>query len=277
MTRVAIVGTSQVAALKGAWDAIGADHPRHQVSFFAVPMPTYRKLRLNDRLVFGLTEAQTRKYPKAARVIRHINRATAIDLSGMDRVILCGHNWPQVAAAALAAGFDIDGVREAGSPRLMSRQAFDAICAELAEQTLPDPVWRDWSGPPIAMQALPLPAESCLASGDHRFASWRTISARPAGSDAVFDLVLDAYEAALRRVGIAFLRQPAETRRRSGLTAAEHSRGSRRLGGKTVPHPDTDHWHMNAGYGAICFAAIFAWLNATTAGAPRPDLLTPTA
>jgi hypothetical protein len=268
--RVAIVGTSQVAALKEAWDAIGAHHPRHQVSFFAVPMPTYRKLRLNNRLVFGLPEAQMRKHPKAASVVRRINRATAIDLSGMDRVILCGHNWPQVAAAALAAGFDIDGVREAGSPQFMSRQAFDAICADLAEQTLPDPVWRDWSGPPIAMQALALPAESCLANGDRRFASWRAISARPAGSDAVFDLVLDAYEVALRRVGIAFLRQPAETRVPSGLTAAEHSCGSRRLGEEVVPHPNTDAWHMNAGYGAICFAAIFAWLDETTAGAPAP-------
>jgi hypothetical protein len=270
VTRVAIVGTSQVAALKGAWDAIAAQHPRHQVSFFAVPMPTYRKLRLNDRLVFGLPEAQVRKHPKAASVVRRINRATAIDLSGVDRVILCGHNWPQVAAAALAAGFDIEGVREAGSPQLMSRPAFDAICADLAERTLPDPIWRNWSGPPIAMQALALPAESCLASRDRRFTSWRVINTRPAGSDAVFDLVLDAYEGALRRVGIAFLRQPSETRLPFGLTAAEHSRGSRRLGEEVVPHPDTDAWHMNAGYGVICFAAIFAWLDATTAAAPVP-------
>ena len=268
MTHIAIVGTSQVAALKQAWDAIGGRYPHHQISFFAVPMPLYRKLRLNDRLVFGLPAGKVRKHPRAASVVRQINRTIAVDLSGMDRVILCGHNWPQVAAAALAADFDIDSVRDAGSPQLMSRQAFDAICVDLAEQSLPDPVWRSWSGPPIAMQALPLPAESCLASRDRRFASWRAIHARPQGSDAVFDLVLDAYEAALGRVGIAFLRQPAKTRRRCGLTALEHSRGSHRLGEELQPHPETDHWHMNAGYGAMCFATIFAWLGETTAAAP---------
>jgi hypothetical protein len=269
MVRLVIVGNSHVGALKDAWDAAGASHPRHEISFFAAPEPHFKKLRLNKHLTFGLPQNILQRDPLAVDVLTRVNGRTSIDLTAADKVLLHGLAWPLDDVVQLMADFDIDDLRDVGCSRRMSRSAFDAVCVDLANNAMPEPAWRNWAGPPIVLLARAAPAETCLANDDARYQPWRAIKEKPAGSRAVIDAFLDAYEAALGRSAITLVRQPFETLLPIGMTAASYSRNSLRLY-QRVPHPDDDPIHMNADYGALCLAAIFAWLDTYETVSPVP-------
>jgi hypothetical protein len=204
----------------------------------------------------GLDSAAARS--KAAEAAERVNGAAAIDLCGMDAVVLYGGAFPHQQLAEVMATFDVDGYRAAGAARRLSRPAFEAVCDDLAQASLPDRRWLGAEIPRIAAFLRPLPARNAAASGFPTYAGWHTVAARPDGARAMLERLFSALAACHTRHRIDFLRQLPETLDVTGLTVDVYSRGSRRLAGDE-PHRKRDFAHMNARYGALCLQQILDW------------------
>lgn len=257
MTRLAIIGNSHVGAIKRAWDV--APRPEGiELAFFALPQIHLRQFRLNRKLLRFAAGPDASAREDFMRMVTQVNGAPSIDLGGFDAVMLYGGTTLQAEIVRLMNDYDIDGLRAAGAPRRMSRPAFDAVLAGLAEISLPRPFWRGTRIPRFAVFPRPIPSAGATTSDSPHFSGWARIAARPDGAREIFDLHFAAMAAAHARKGIDFLRQPAATLEPNGLTNAIFTKGSTRLRANR-PHPATDFGHMNARYGALCLERIFDW------------------
>lgn len=257
MTRLAVIGNSHVAAFREGWALVAAEHPGTTLAFFALPNAHLGRLALDAERRLSLPEASEARLREAAMAI---NGRLSIELGSADHVLWVGYYWPFEALAKLTAEFSIDGLRETGgAPRALSRPAFDAVCDGLAEAVLPGAAWRGWVAPGLTVNARALPAETCLGDARPALRYWRAAARAPEGVGAVAGTFLDRFERQLGAQGIGLLRQPQETLAASGLTAAGFSRGSHRLMSGAA-HPESDHLHMNARYGALCLRRLLARL-----------------
>lgn len=255
MTRLAIIGNSHVAAFREGWTLIEREHPGTRIEFFALPNAHLGRLSLDANKRLGLAETGEARLRELTIAV---NGRLTIDLGASDHVLWVGYYWPFEALSKLMAEFSIDGLRESPrAPRALSRPAFDAVCDGLAEAVLPGEGWRGWRAPRLTLNVRALPAESCLGDARPAFRYWRAAAQHPEGAGAVAAAFLDRFKQALVGHGIGLLRQPEETLAASGLTATDYSRGSHRLMGG-LPHPDSDHVHMNARYGALCLRRLLA-------------------
>lgn len=262
MSKIIVVGNSHVAAIKHAWNALPTSERRHDVRFFAAHGPHFGKLALTPALQFGLTRRRAIAEPDVAKRVREINGAPRIDLSRADLVVWAGYLWPLTPLARLMAQFDVDGLREAGSACRLSREAFDAICADFAGSRIPRERWRNWTGPKLILHMRPLPVEDCLEATNPVYSPWQRIVPAPTGAQAVLNAFLDCFEATVAPLGIEVLRQPAESQSPSGLTKREYSR--------EFPGKPREYNHMNPRYGTLSLAAILARADALRAGAAAP-------
>lgn len=255
MSRTILIGNSHTAALKAAWDDGAGKFPGEEVIFFAAPGLTFRLLRLSGDRVFGLSREAAAADAASRDTVERINGRMNIDLTSGDAVVWAGYQWPQHTIAKLLAGFDIDGLREIGAARRLSRPAFDALIDELAADILPGPEWRGWPAPPLAIALKPLP--SALITRNRPKGPWATLAKRPEGTPEAFAIFFARLAARLGEMGIELVTPPQAALLPSCLTRAEFSRDSRRLR-HDEPHPDTDSTHMNSQYGALWFEHYFA-------------------
>jgi hypothetical protein len=269
--RIIIIGNSHVGALKLGWDLCAGDYPGTEVTFFAVPGSNFAEMRLGPGRRFGLPDGIDPESPALKSTLK-VNGATAIDLSAADHVVWAGYEWRQSVLASLLVDHDIDGIREAGAGSLMSRAAFDAVCAAMAANMVPGRAWHDWTAPDLYILARPVPSEDCLQvqEGGKR-GRWH----RALRDGTPFGPALDAYFDAAARVfadrGIVLMRPPVSVRAPSGFTQAHFSRGSIRLGNRR-PHPDEDLQHMNAAYGVTCLRILFEAFDHRSQPAAQPRM-----
>lgn len=262
MTRIVIIGNSHVAALKVGWDEIAAEHPDLDVDFFTAPGRWFRRFRLSEGLRFGLTPEQVAQ-PDA--ILDPSGRAF-IELSEADCVVWAGYHWPYDAVADLLCEYDVDGLRETKASQILSRPAFDAFCASIAEPLVPPPEWRDWRKPQLIVLPAPLRSEDCLKNRSGRFRRFHVLAGKSAGAREAFLAFWDDLAAVLARHGIGLVTQPPETMLPSGLTELRFTRGARRI---LVPDAESeDVTHMNGEYGKLQLRAIFARLAPPAALAP---------
>ncbi|TPE48493.1 hypothetical protein [Amaricoccus solimangrovi] len=267
MTHALILGNSHTVPLRHAWSALGEEHPRHRISFFAVPMPFFRFLRLNGRR-FGAPTGRGER-PRITEMAERLNGRADVDLSEFDLILLVGFVDRFKALSELMLGCDVDGLREVGAQSRLSPSAFQAICRTIAEGVLPVKFLARLSAGPVAVLEKSRPAETCVGSEDPRYRGWRGLAPDPRGIAAVLGAYSDVLASVLAERDISLIRQPGETIQPNGLTAARFSQGSINLA-QGEPHGEDDHSHANAAYGEICLARILDFLDA----APTPALVT---
>lgn len=271
MTRIVVIGNSHAAALKAGWDAIAAGHPGVGVEFLAAPPPHEKHMRLGPGLTYGL-QPDGERTARAAQVVTRINGRTSIDLAGAT-VLWAGYPWGFRALQEMLLDTDVDGLRDTGAAKLMSRAAFDAVLAAFADAAVPPPQWRDWRDARLVITPRPLTAEGCRTDGNPDYAVPRDLALRPEGMMATLAAYTALVARALASHGIALLPQPAGTITADGLTRDDFARGSRSVF-RQHQHDDADQDHMNARYGAECLKALLATEAVAAAGSRRAAEIT---
>lgn len=248
--RIIVLGNSHVAALKVAWDGMAADHPGIDLDFFAAPGLHFRKFKLLDGLRFGL--------PAEARgpdEVLDISGRAVIDLASADHVVLAGWLWPMNDLADLMRDFDIDGLREVGAPRALSRAAFDAVCQGFAVRLSPGPEWRNWTRPRLVLLPAPMRSSDCLRSATTRFQAMKALGQDGTGGRDVICSFMDTLAQTLRGIGIDLVAQPPETLLPSGFTDPCYSRGSRSIIDAASKRTD-DFTHLNDVFGRLHLSEV---------------------
>ena len=252
MTRIAVFGTSHVAALKLGWDRIAAEHPGVTCEFLAIRRSDFGLFSLDAAGRFGLHAAGT---PEARRVLARSGRAT-LDLAAADVALWAGMESRLSVMAELLADCEVAGLGARGAPTALTEAAFLGLMRGTIRAGLPGPEWAALRGPRRLAWLEPVPAESCLHSPQARYAAWRRAAGAGAALGPAREKVLALHREALEGIGFELLEQPPETFAPSGLTDARHARGAMRLDGDGMG--EADHSHMNPDFGALAMRALLA-------------------
>lgn len=251
MTRIIVIGNSHVAALKTGWEEIAAEYPGVEMEFFAAPGYNFVRFHLWDGLNFGLTPEEAAR-PDAAF---DAYGRPSVDLSGADVVIRAGLAGRFYDIADLMRGFDIEGLRETGAPQILSRAAFDAFCAAIAEGVAPGPEWRGWDKPRLFLLPAPIRSADCIGSASKQFRRLQFLGRNGEGAREVVLAYFAQVERVLAGLGFEFIPHPAETLLPNGLTDTRFARGPSRFA--DLAPGARDMTHMNGEYGKLRLRAVF--------------------
>ncbi len=259
--KIAFVGTSHVAALKTASDAVLREYPDFSLSFFAAPGPLFRQLELDpvNRVFGALTEGALS--PQELSLLRKLNKTERIALDGFDAIVLAGHDIKEKQNARILSRFSIDETTHSKPFRRLSMSAYRAMLAEAVADALPAPGWRNWSGTRVFATPAPRIAENCVEVDSRIVASWVPLVQRNLTRPEIFTLYIEALRIGFADAGITLVPNPEETYGKSGLTKAEYALGAVYI--RPGDHrANFDAKHMNADFGALCLRNLFRILDA---------------
>ncbi|MEL6478531.1 MAG: hypothetical protein AAFR17_14475, partial [Pseudomonadota bacterium] len=225
--RIAVVGNSHIAALKDAWVEMAPAHPALDITFFGAPQVEMGKMTLDHNLRLAIPPKRLDAETKD--LLTRINGRCALSLARFDIVLRAGVTSPWFQFPQVIAARDVDGLRETGARERLSRAAFDAVLAALAETSRPAKNWRKWTGPALYFMPLPATSESCRGSERKLYRPHAALAERSDGACQIHDLLFDAVERVLDEENITLLRQPADTLTEAALTQARFKTGARRL------------------------------------------------
>jgi hypothetical protein len=151
MTRhVAVVGTSNIGALKYAEAEIAERHPDISLTFYGLPGGKFAEAGVDRAGHFRPSAADA----AARRMARRVNGTEALDLTRFDAVFAVGDTLGMVNALFLAAQYDVvDWPARRGKPLLSMAALRAAISEAVAERA--DHLARQFRGisPLFAAQA----------------------------------------------------------------------------------------------------------------------------
>ena len=264
--RIAVVGTSNIGALKYAADAIASAHPDLQVSFYGLPGGKFAQAGVDDQGRF-----QPAPSDAAARKIAHkINGQEAIDLTGCDAVLVIADTLGMTQTLFLAAQHDVVDWPTRRDLPLMSGAAFAAAMAE-AIAARADLLARQFQGiRPLYAALAPYPSVAVTRRGPHRQEPYALIADHPE-LPRIHGLFRAALTHALALRGMTFVPQPDDTMAAPFLTRPEFAKGA--LDFRAEGHVLDDHRHMNSAFGTSLFRAFALALGPNKAGAaPTPKI-----
>ncbi len=224
--KICVLGNSQVACLKAAWDVADMRSRLHELTFFAAFGLSLSKLKIDgERLV-----------PSTVSLRRHLMYTAGqgeINLPDYDAVLICG------------TGLVIRPVDARTSRQVLRTLSSDVLRNSLA-YSLASQV-RQISDTPIYIMPAPLL--------DERTAD--RVRFEIVGYDEYFSLMTQALDIPKAHL----LKQPEQTITRGHYTKLEFSKDAVRLAvaGKQegIQHKDEDYNHMNADYGAVRLKDFF--------------------
>lgn len=260
MTRtIAIVGTSNIGALKYAASQIAADHPQFAVSFYGLP---------GGKFAEAAVDAQGRFQPPAAdgatrKMAQKINGAEAIDLRGFDAVFVIADTLGMTQTLFLAAQYDVvDWPTRRGQPLLSAPGFLAAMHEAITERA--DLLARQFHGiAPLFTALAPYPSVVVTRRGAHRQEPYALVAGHPELA-RIHTLYREMLTAELAARAITFVGQPHETLAAPFLTKAPYAKGA--LDFRASHRVLDDHRHMNAAFGASLFRAFALALGPNKAG-----------
>lgn len=244
MTRLLILGSSHVAALKMAAPAFAQRFPQIDLSFFASPAPTFRVGRVNDRGVFSPNCSSQQDID----FVQTVNGAQEVDLTAHDHVLISGFRFNLGHAAALLMQHDILEGTDTGRPRVCS-QAFVRACIDasiedevaLVTQCLGDN--RNYT-----LTDAPYPAETITArSADYAPARVLGHFMHHPDAQGMFDYWKQRVAQRVTGLGYGWMPQPADTVAKPFATSGPYAAAAPHLTGDKMGW--VDHRHMNADFG----------------------------
>lgn len=249
MRRVAVIGTSNIGAVKFAGEALATEWPELDITFYGLPGAKFDAAGVSGDGVFAPAEddAQARKLAK------RVNGSVGIDLRAFDGVLVIGDALGMPNALWTANQYDVvDWPTRRGLP-LMSEPAFlsgmeEAITARvthLAHQ------FRDIR--PLHVALAPFPTTAVVPEGKYHQQPYAGIATHPEAA-RIHDLYQNALTRALNAQDITYIPQPPETVAQPFLTVHEFG-----IGALDFRHDHAvldDHRHMNPRFGALLFRAF---------------------
>lgn len=245
--RVAVVGTSNIGAVKYADMRIAAAHPDLHVTCYGLPGGKFDGARLIDGQ-FGPDRADN----GAMKLAKRVNGATTIDLTAFDHILVIGDTLGMPAVLWTAIQYDIaDWPTRRGLP-LLSEPAFCAAMEE-AITARADHLRAQFGDLPLHVALAPYPTTAVVPRGDHHQQPYASMATHPEAA-RIHDAYRAALHAALASRNMILVPQPPETVAQPFLTVEAYGHGSMdfRADGRLL----NDHRHMNADFGASLFAAF---------------------
>lgn len=250
---VCIIGNSHLAAIKLGHAAVAADFPEIQLDFYG---------GVAQRL-WALEQEGTTLVPRHKRLAENFAETSGgrrrIETADYDAFVLVGLFFGLVTIGPLfAVGRPYSG--EAGvdlvSRPFLRAGALDLLGRSLAAVTADKVLRARAAACPILLIPTPFPSEAVRGTQDSFWAS----------DDAVARL-RECYDEAVstlsRQAAFEVLAQPAQTIAPPACTRAAYSMDSVAFGSDAA-HPEDDHVHMNADYGAVVLAAALRRLTELT-------------
>lgn len=261
-TRIAVIGTSNIGALKYAAPAIAADHPQLAVTFYGLPGGKFAEARVTQTSFFQPLQSDR----GALKLAQRINGSAAIDLAAFDHVLVIADTLGMPATLWTATGYDIADWPTRRTLPLLSEPAFMAAMTE-AITTRADHLRAQFGTLPLHVALAPYPTTAVVPPGPHHQQPYAAMASHPEAA-RIETLYRTALTDALRDRAMTLIPQPPETVAQPFLTVESYGHGSldfRRPGSQL-----NDHRHMNADFGTSLFAA-FALTLPQMALAPTPQ------
>ena len=228
---VCVLGNSQVACVKAAWD-VRKNRPRnHKLTFFAAFGLSLSNLEVDGKRLVPSTEALRQHMLYTARV-------DAVDAAAYDAFLICG------------AGLGLRPVDARLSGQVLGALSVDLVRTSLA-YSLAAKV-RQITDADIYVMHSPLLDERTAGRARFEIVPY----------DAYFPLMEQAFDIP----GAQLLRQPEHTITRGHYTKLEFSKDAVRLAvsrkSEGIQHKAEDNNHMNVDYGAVRLKDFFERLPA---------------
>jgi hypothetical protein len=232
MTRLCIIGSSHVGAVKQAEPDIVRAYPGLQIDWFAVPGGAFRR---RCKVVDGVLHAKPMN-AKQAELFLTLNGDMSRDLAPYDRLWIIGD--PMGVAETMRAWLDLPATKA----RAITEGAVRTHVGHLTGRFPKDPR--------ITVTAAPYPARSAAEPGPNHDEGLAGMLPRPDGNAicAEYEAMLNL---ALIEAGYDYLPQPAATRDGPFATADRYLHGARDF--RAPDSPSADLIHMNATYGLELF------------------------
>lgn len=244
MTKLLILGSSHLGAIKMGWDQIAPEFPNLQPDFFGAPAEDFWKFEVNEAGEFGALD-HARFKPDRLNKILDLQGRDRVDLTAYDVVLLVGLPFKELFFAEMLAKFSVDGLYEVKGRRRLSVAARNRFCDDVIEQNLPEKMWRNWTKARLLVIPKPRIAETCVNGDSPRMRPWKKLAEEKPGFDTL-NWFLNRTKERWADVGVEMVLPPASVYGDSGLTRADMARTATNENAAN----DFDHSHMNAAYGA---------------------------
>lgn len=245
--QIAVVGTSNIGAIKYASDRIAADHPALHVTCYGLPGGKFDGARLENGQ-FG----PDRMDQGAMKLARRVNGTATIDLTAFDHTLVIGDTLGMPSTLWTAVNYDVVDWPTRRALPLLSEPAFLAAMRE-AITIRADHLRSQFDTLPIHLALAPYPTTAVVPPGAHHQQPYAAMATHPEAAR-----IHETYRAALNYALLArdmtLIPQPPETIAQPFLTVELYGHGSMdfRADGRLL----NDHRHMNADFGASLFAAF---------------------
>ncbi|MEQ8368589.1 MAG: hypothetical protein RIB61_17970 [Roseicyclus sp.] len=259
MTRVAVVGTSNIGAIKYALPEIAQDWPGFDVTCYGLPGGKFDAAAVDDAGVFRPSSGDA----ATLKLARRVNGTEALDLKSFDTVLVIGDTLGMPATLYTALNYDVVSWATRRNRPLISAHGFLSAMEEaIAERTAHlAGQFRDIR--PVFVAPAPYPTTAVVPQGALQQQPYAAMAAHPEAA-RLQQLFRAALARALETHAIGLVLQPDHTIARPFLTKPEF--GISAMDFRAEGQILDDHRHMNAQFGASLFRAFALALSATPAG-----------
>jgi hypothetical protein len=259
--RIAIVGTSNIGALKHAAPAIATEFPDLALAFWGLPGGKFADCAVDAAGCLRTAPDDA----EALRMARRINGADTIDMSRADARLVIADTMGLPQILFVACGYDVVDWPHRRDKPLMSEAAFRAVMDEVIEAAADDLARRFQGVTPLFVARAPYPTTVVTRRGPLRLEPFASVASHPelARIEGLYTAALDR---ALSARAMSLVPQPPETIAAPFLTRPEFGQaaGDFRAADRVLD----DHRHMNAAFGTSLFRAFALALGPGKAGHP---------
>lgn len=252
--KVAVIGTSNIGAVKYAQDRIAAAHPTLDLTCYGLPGGKFDAAR-----TVGCDFGPDRSDHGAMKLARRVNGAPTLDLSPFAHILVIGDTLGMPATLWTALSYDIADWPTRTGRDLLSLPAFHATMDE-AITPRADHLRAQFGTQKIHVALAPYPTTAVVPKGEHHQQPYAGMASHPHAAE-IHAAYRAALTAALQSRDMTLVPQPSETIASPFLTKEAYGHGSLdfRNAGKQL----NDHRHMNADFGASLFDAFALAIGAT--------------
>lgn len=252
--KVAVIGTSNIGAVKYAQDRIAAAHPTLSLTCYGLPGGKFDGAYTVDG-AFG----PDRSDHAAMKLARRVNGTPTLDLAPFADILVIGDTLGMPATLWAALSYDIAEWPTRTGRDLLSLPALQATMDE-AIAARADHLRAQFGTRPLHVSLAPYPTTAVVPKGDHHQQPYASMANHPHANE-LHALYRAALTRALAARNMTFVPQPDETIAAPFLTKEPYGLGSMdfRAEGRLL----NDHRHMNADFGASLFDAFALTLHST--------------
>ncbi|ABD53923.1 hypothetical protein [Jannaschia sp. CCS1] len=244
---VAVIGTSNIGAVKSATGHIAKAHPTLDLTCFGLPGGKF-----DGASTLQNTFSPDRTDPAAMNLSCRVNGTPTLDLQPFDHIFVIGDTLGMPATLWTALNYDIADWRSRTGRDLLSLGAFQAAMAE-AIAIRADHLRAQFADIAVHVALAPYPTTAVVPKGEHHQQPYAGMARHPHAAE-IQSLYLAALSDALQARDMTLVPQPPETIASPFLTKDRYGIGALdfRSEGQTL----NDHRHMNADFGASLFRAF---------------------